>query len=98
MGEQYSASTFTSTSGNFTRTYRDGGASGKGVTYMMSIGWVQGCAEFASQRPDRPIDSGVEFNWEGLLKDTYYNCECSPDLLLGPGSTLAYLTIDCSFC
>ena len=75
MGEQLSTSIFTSSTGNFTRTYRDGGASGRGVTYMMSIGWIPGCKTYASQRPDRPIDPTVEFDWKGLLEDNYYYCK-----------------------
>ena len=75
MGEQLSTSTFTPSTGNFTRTYREGGAGGSGVTYMMSIGWIPGCTTYASQQADRPIDPAVQFDWEGLLKDTYYNCK-----------------------
>ena len=92
MGEQYDTTTFTHSTANFTRTLRDGGASGSGVTYMMSIGWIPRCTTYASQRADRPIDPAVQFNWQGLLKDTYYKCK-SP--CVGP-HTLAHLCENCA--
>ena len=73
-GEQYSSSTFTSASGNFTRIYREGGAGGKGVTYMMmSIGLDIGL--YGVRLAETRSIQWSEFNWEGLLEGTYYNCE-----------------------
>ena len=41
---------------------------------MMSFGWIPGCSTYESQRPDRPIDPTVQFDWEGLLWSTYNDC------------------------
>ena len=53
------------------------------MIYMMSFGWIPGCTEFASQRPDSPVDPESGFDWVDLLEDIYYICESSitcPDL------------------
>lgn len=42
---------------------------------MMSFSLIPAYTTYASQRLDRPTDPVVEFNREGLPRDTYYNCE-----------------------
>ena len=42
---------------------------------MMGFSLVPAYTTYASQRLDRPIDPVVEFNREGLFRDTDYNCE-----------------------
>lgn len=69
---------FTPSSKNYTRVFKTGGVGGTGVAYLEGFGWIPGCDTFATQRPDRPIDPNVEFNWQDLLKNCYKNCK--PDL------------------
>ena len=77
MGQQFTTSVFTSNTGNFTRIMRDGGASGSGVVYFMSVGWIPDCTSQTSEKMDRPLDPNKEFDWQGLLKNNYYDCTLS---------------------
>ena len=77
MGQQLTTSVFTPTTSNFTRILRDGGSSGKGVIYLMSVGWIQGCTSQTSEKMDRPLDPNSEFDWQTLLKNNYYQCTSS---------------------
>ena len=74
MGEQFTTSVFTPTSANFTRILRDGGSSGRGVIYLMSVGWIQGCTARTEEKMDRPLDPDVACDWQALLKNNYYSC------------------------
>lgn len=80
MGEQYPPSDFFPTSSNFTRIMRDGGASGSGVVYFMSVGWINGCTSQKTEKLDRPLDPNKEFDWQGLLKNNFYQCTSSSPL------------------
>ena len=70
----------TSTSPNVTQVYREhasGGEGGKGVTYMMNIGWIPGCTITDSQPADNPLGKSGDgsISYTDLIKDTYYQCE-----------------------
>lgn len=77
MGQGFTAD-FTPDTRNFTREMRKGGTSGSGVTYLMNVGWIQGCTSQKSQKLARPIDPDQDFDWQGLLKRTYYSCTLLP--------------------
>jgi hypothetical protein len=65
---------FTSTTANITQVLRDGGESGKGVTYMMNIGWIPGC-EGPTQKVDLPVPNDDSVKYDDLLKNPYYECK-----------------------
>lgn len=79
MAAQIPNNQMTSSSHNVTQVLREGasgGQGGKGVTYMMNIGWIPGCSTYPSQAADNPMgksgDSSVSYTT--LIKDTYYKC------------------------
>lgn len=66
--------TFTAQTLNRTQCLRKGGESGKGVTYMMNIGWIPKCTLTKSQKADHPIPGNDKVSYTDLLKEPYYKC------------------------
>ncbi|KAL9108961.1 MAG: hypothetical protein Q9227_006357 [Pyrenula ochraceoflavens] len=59
---------------NVTQVLRDGGKRGKGVNYMMNVGWIPDCTVTNQQDLENPVPDDQNVSWGDLLKNNYYKC------------------------
>lgn len=69
--------TVDSTAYNITQTGKVVEKPGKGVQYMMNIGWQNGCTAYSSQYPDNPLGKSGDdtISYTTILEEIASNCK-----------------------